>query len=101
MVYINFLSIKRLKSKVTVKTSTTKLSTSYSLKAISCELCKTVFPDYVKNGNTYYDVWNFVIHNYKSYITFESIPFDKSSNRTIFTVDMELKQSIKMVRIYF
>lgn len=38
------------------------------------------------------------MHNYKSYITFESIPFDKSSNRTIFTVNMEVKQNIKLVK---
>ena len=95
--YNYFLYVNRLKSKITVKTSSTNLSTSYTLKPISCELCKTIFPDYVKRENKYHDVWNFVMHNYKAYLTFESIPFDKSSNRTIFTVNMETKDNIKMV----
>ncbi len=80
-----------------IKTSSSKNSTSFSLKPISCEICKTVFPDYVKYNNQKYCLWDFDVHTYKSYITFESIPLDKQTNRSVFTVNMEDRTSIKLV----
>jgi len=76
------------------------LSSSYSIKAVSCELCKCVFPDHIKLNGIYYDTWEFASPKFKSFITFESIPYDKNSNRTIFTVNMETKANIKIVGLF-
>lgn len=99
MKFIHFSCLQKwLKSKIVVKSTITENSSSYSLKQIECELCKVVFPDFVKYKGKLYDTKEFIKPSYKTYIILESAMMDKSSNKVLFYVNLESKQNIRIVK---
>ena len=102
MKFIHFSCLQTwLKSKIVVKSTITDNCSSYSLKQIECVLCKIVFPDFVKYKGKLYDTKEIVKPAYKTFITLESIQNDKNSNKILFYVNIESKQNIRIVLIYF
>jgi len=87
-----------LKSKIVVKSTITENCASYSLKQIECELCKVVFPDFVKYKQKLYDTKDFIKPSYKTYITLESASNERNSNKVLFYVNLESKQNIRIGR---
>ena len=99
MKYIHFSCLQKwLKSKIVVKSTITENCSSYSIKQIECELCKIVFPDFVKYKGKLYDTKEFIKPSYKTYITLESAMTDKNSNKVLFYVNLESKQNIRIVK---
>ena len=98
MKFIHFSCLQTwLKSKIVVKSTITENCSSYSLKQIECELCKVVFPDFVKYKGKLFDTKEFIKPAYKSFITLESMQADKNCNKVLFYVNIESKQNIRIV----
>jgi hypothetical protein len=98
MKYIHFLCLQKwLKSKVITRSPASETCITYSLKQIECELCKALLPDFIKYKDKLYEIWEFK-PKFKSYMTFESIVSDKYNNRTLFIVNLESKQNIRIGR---
>lgn len=98
MKFIHFSCLQTwLKSKIVVKSTVTDNCASYSLKQIECELCKVVFPDFVKYKGKLFDTKEFIKPSYKTYITLESAMTDKHSNRVLFYANLESKNNIRIV----
>ncbi len=97
MKYIHFSCLQTwLKQKIIVKSISNEFCTSYSLKQIECELCKTVLPDYVKIKNKLHEIWDFTKPDFKSYISFETV-IPNHTIRTLYIVNLENKNTIRIV----
>ena len=65
----------------------------YLYKQPECELCKTKFPDIIKqNGNTYM-ILDFN-NNFQNYMIVESLTLDKNQNKYIYIVNMDNPKNI-------
>ena len=42
-------------------------------KKVDCEICKSILPDIVQNGDKFYEVWNFFDLKFKNYVIFETL----------------------------
>ena len=75
------------------KLETNNKCSIYLIKPIECELCKTRFPDFIKYKNKIFPLINFS-NEFKSYLTFESLTFDKYHNKFIYVVSLENPRKI-------
>ena len=99
MKYIHYTCLQQwLKSKGFDKKTTTATSISYNLKAIECELCKTTLPEVIIQNNKKYDLFGFIKPDFENYIVFELISSTSSSVKNFYSVDITLKDSLKLGR---
>ena len=91
-----------LKTKRVARSSSNENCSTYTYKKISCELCKTMLPDFVQSGNGFYEVWKFSEPEQSNYIVFESLENIHQNNnttfKTIYVVNFENKNIIKIGR---
>ncbi len=71
---------------------------TYSTKDISCELCKTKLPDYIKHKGKIYNV-SFYKPKYSSFLVLESIRDDNRRTKFIHIIPLNRKQIIKIGRL--
>ena len=71
---------------------------TYSTKDISCELCKTKLPDYVKHKGQIYNV-SFYKPKYSKFIVLESIRDDNRRTKFIHIIPLNKKQIVKIGRL--
>ena len=71
---------------------------TYSTKDISCELCKTKLPDYIKHKGQIYNV-SFYKPKYKKFIVLESIRDDNRRTKFIHIIPLNRKQIVKIGRL--
>lgn len=99
MKYIHFCCLQQwLKSKGIDKKTTTATAITYSLKAIECELCKTVLPDCIKQHGKIYNLFDFLKPEFSNYLIFEIITHDSASVRSLVSIDITNKKRLKMGR---
>ena len=91
-----------LKTKRVARSSSNENCSTYTYKKISCELCKTILPDFVQSGNGFYEVWKFSEPEQMNYIVFESLENIHQNNnttfKTIYVVNFSNKSTIKIGR---
>lgn len=85
-----------LKSKSILVTTSNENCTVFTFNQIECELCKQIFPDFVKVDNTYYQIFDFSGIKYKNYISFETLPFN--AKKSVYVVSFDKKSIIKIGR---
>ena len=88
---------KWIKSKIVIESSASEACTSYKIKQLECELCKAILPDFIKYKDKMYEIFEFAKPGFKSSMTLETINPDKSPDKTIFIVNLESKNSIRIV----
>ena len=71
---------------------------TYSTKDISCELCKTKLPDYIKHKGQIYNV-SFYKPKYSKFIVLESIRDDNHRTKFIHIIPLNKKQIVKIGRL--
>ena len=71
---------------------------TYSTKDISCELCKTKLPDYIKHKGKIYNV-SFYKPKYNKFIVLESIRDDNRRTKFIHIIPLNRRQIIKIGRL--
>ena len=79
-------------------TETQQPTITYSTNDISCELCKTQLPDYLKHKGKIYNV-SFYKPKYNKFIVLESIRNDDSRNKFIHIIPLNSKQIVKIGRL--
>ena len=74
----------------------------YNIKKVNCELCKEPYPDYIYNSEKkiYYDIFDFIPIEFKSYIVLESIPNKnkEDQSRIFFILNFDDKNNIILGR---
>lgn len=99
MKYIHYTCLQTwFKSKGMDRRATTADSISYSLKAIECELCKTLLPERIKQHGKIYDLFNFIKPEFESYMIFELIANESSTLKTYFSVNIHGKDLLRLGR---
>ena len=83
-------------SRSTSSTSSNDYCTIYNFNQISCELCKEIFPDFIKVDNTFYKIWDFLESKYKNYICLETSP--SNEKKSIYIISFDKKNQIKIGR---
>ncbi len=83
-------------SRSTSSTSSNDYCTIYNFNQISCELCKEIFPDFIKVDNTFYKIWDFLESKYKNYICLETSP--SNGKKSIYIISFDKKNQIKIGR---
>ena len=71
---------------------------TYSTKDISCELCKTKLPDYIKHKGQIFNV-SFYKPKYSKFIVLESIRDDNRRTKFIHIIPLNKKQIVKIGRL--
>ena len=71
---------------------------TYSTKDISCELCKTKLPDYIKHKGKIYNV-SFYKPKYSKFLVLESIRDDNRRTKFIHIIPLNRRQIIKIGRL--
>ena len=71
---------------------------TYSTKDISCELCKTKLPDYIKHKGKIYNV-SFYKPKYNKFIVLESIRDDNRRTKFVHIIPLNRRQIIKIGRL--
>ena len=100
MKYIHYICLKNwLNSKIEseMDPSSENDTITYNTKDLSCELCKTKFPDYIKTNNKLYNI-SFYKPKFQEFVVFESIRADKNKNKYIHIVSLDNRKSINIGR---
>ena len=101
MKYIHYLCLKSwINSKIESEYelhSKENSTISYNKKDISCELCKTQFPDYIRYKGVLYNI-AFYKPKFKEFIMFETLREDKNKSKYINIVSLENKKMINIGR---
>ena len=79
-------------------TETQQPTITYSTNDISCELCKTQLPDYIKHKENIYNV-SFYKPKYNKFIVLESIRDDDRRVKFIHIIPLNKKQIVKIGRL--
>ena len=79
-------------------TETQQPTITYSTNDISCELCKTQLPDYIKHKGNIYNV-SFYKPKYNKFIVLESIRDDDRRVKFIHIIPLNKKQIVKIGRL--
>ena len=85
-----------LKSRSTFSTSSNDFCTIYTFNQISCELCKEIFPDFIKIENKFYQIWDFSESKFKNYISLDTLPLN--GQKSIYIISFDKKNNIKIGR---
>ena len=85
-----------LKSKSTFSSSSNNFCMIYTFNQISCELCKEIFPDFIKVNNTFYQIWDFSESKFKNYISLDTLPLN--GQKSIYIISFDNKNEIKIGR---
>ena len=72
---------------------------TYSTNDISCELCKTQLPDYIKHKGKIYNV-SFYKPKYNKFIVLESIRDDNQRTKFIHIIPLNNRQIVKIGRLH-
>ena len=98
MKYIHLSCLKQwISTHSCVRLNKTEECAVFLIKPVTCELCKTKFPDYIKHQNKLYPLLDFN-NEYESYMTLESLTLDKYKNKFIYVVSLEKIKKIKAGR---
>jgi len=84
-----------LKSRSTFSSSN-DFCTIYTFNQISCELCKEIFPDFIKIENKFYQIWDFSESKFKNYISLDTLPLN--GQKSIYIISFDKKNNIKIGR---
>lgn len=69
----------------------------FMFKPLECELCKTKFPDFIRHNGKLFSLIDFQ-HEFKSYMTLESLTRDKNKNKYLYVISLENNGKIKLGR---
>jgi hypothetical protein len=95
--YIHLSCLQQwLKSKSTFSSSSNDYCTIYTFNQIACELCKQVFPDFIKVDHTFYQIWDFSESKFKNYISLDTLPLN--GQKSIYIISFDKKNEIKIGR---
>ena len=102
MKYIHYQCLKNwLNSKIEAESSldseTEEVGITYCCKDLSCELCKTKFPDYLNHKGKIYNI-TFYKPKFKQFIIFESMRADKLKTKFIHILSFDNKNQIALGR---
>ena len=96
--YIHLNCLKQwLNTKSCIKVEKNDKFSMFIVKEVECELCKTVFPDYVRHKDKLYEILDFK-SEFENYLTIESLTIDKNGNRCIYVIDLDNNEKIKIGR---
>jgi hypothetical protein len=79
------------------KVDSTEICTIYIIKPAECEICKTKFPDFIRHNGKLYSLIDFQ-HEFKSYLTLESLSVDKNKNKFLYVISLENNGKIRLGR---
>ena len=95
--YIHLSCLQQwLKSKSTFSSSSNDYCTICTFNQIACELCKQVFPDFIKVEHTFYQIWDFSESKFKNYISLDTLPLN--GQKSIYIISFDKKNEIKIGR---
>lgn len=95
MKFIHLLCLKQwLASRLTAKIN--KYTTTYTVKANSCELCKQKFPERVAIGEKSYYLLDIRLPE-KDYIILERTEKDKKDVKTMYLINFEVDKELRIV----
>ena len=94
MKYIHLNCLKTwINTSVNIKLESTEYCNIYSYKAAECELCKTTFPDFIRYKGKLYVILDYY-NNFSSFAIFECLITDKTSNKYIYVVNLDIPDKI-------
>ena len=94
MKYIHLNCLKQwLHTSIFVKIDGNKNCYIYLYKTPECELCKTKFPDYIRNKGKLYEIMDFQ-NDFNSYLVIESLTLDKNNNKYLYVVNLDVPTNI-------
>ena len=79
------------------KVDSTEICTIYIIKPAECEICKTKFPDFIRHNGKLFSLIDFQ-HEFKSYLTLESLSVDKNKNKFLYVISLENNGKIRLGR---
>ena len=89
MKYIHLNCLKTwINTSVIIKLESTEYYNIYTYKPAECELCKTIFPDFIRHKGKLYDILDFY-NNFDSFLIFECLITDKTQNKYIYVVNLD------------
>ena len=94
MKYIHLNCLKQwLHTSIFVKIDGNKDCYIYLYKTPECELCKTKFPDYIRNKGKLYEIMDFQ-NDFNSYVVIESLTLDKNNNKYLYVVNLDVPTNL-------
>ena len=94
-----------LKTKGILRSSTNENCMTLTYKKVDCEICKSILPDIVQNGDKFYEVWNFFDLKFKNYVIFETLLPDSPMSisgpnkyKTVYIVNFSSKNVLRIGR---
>ena len=98
MKFIHLLCLKQwISTRSCIKIDNSKDCSIFLIKPVECELCKTKFPDFIKNEGVLYPLLDFK-NEFESYLTLESLTPDREKNKFIYVISLENNRKIKVGR---
>ena len=98
MKYVHLKCLKHwINTRSCVKIESNSIFSSYLIKPVECELCKTKLPDYVNHNGKLYEILNFE-SDYKNYLVMENLTLDKHNNKYLYAISMDENKKIKIGR---
>ena len=82
-------SCKRLEKKNNFST--------FIVKPVECELCKTKLPDFIIHNDKLYELLDFRTE-FENHLTIESLTIDKNNNKCLYVINLDDNYSIKIGR---
>ena len=102
MKYIHYQCLKnwlnsKIDSESSLNSETEEVGITYCSKDLSCELCKSKFPDYINHKGKIYNI-TFYKPKYKQFIILESMRGDRSKTKFIHILSFDNKNQIVLGR---
>ena len=69
----------------------------FIIKPLECDICKGIFPDYIKHRNKKYQLIDFE-PEFQNYFLMESLTIDKNKNRFLYIISLDNNKILKLGR---
>ena len=69
----------------------------FIIKPLECDICKSIFPDYIKHNNKSYQLIDFE-PEFQNYFIMESLTLDKNKNRFLYLISLDKNKILKLGR---
>lgn len=69
----------------------------FIIKLLECDICKGIFPDYIKHKNKIYQLIDFE-PEFQNYFIMESLTIDKNKNRFVYVISLDNNKILKLGR---
>jgi hypothetical protein len=69
----------------------------FIIKPLECDICKSIFPDYINHKNKKYQLIDFE-PEFQNYFIMESLTIDKNKNRFLYIISLDNNKILKLGR---